>query len=799
VVALSARASAGRIPLLAILLSLAIPLVGTAIAGPIHDPFLERFRVGFYRDLDDLELAGAWPGDLLTPSSLDSAWVARARHLCSGPSLHRADDLLNWRFVVPALGTATAADAWHRERAELLAALAAGQPPPPGWLEAPPGDPWLKDVVAHAALTAHAAGHPGRAIAFFEEGLAKKAVLGLTTEEIFIWNLRVLKLRGDTGRSVAPDPRPWPSLADLGPYDVRSGWTLWVAHRQARRLPVLPAAAADEDLGRLLLRVGVAEIEAAELRTVGFPDEVAAGLGGVLLPVDELGTHFDHYPTPPRDPEFQSAWVRGQRRWRRAETGHYEALARRVDLTPDLRADLWRRASEIHLIQGRWDPGIADLELALVTMRHQVAVGTARRIREWCEQALVLAVAHGRRDEAGRILVLARDELPEPAEARFLTTIDPWLESLGGRGSEPAMVDAVDAARYRVRNAGSPPVATGAEAARLPARRDLTARLWEIWARWGVGLAEIEGATDPGTRGYVATLRRLAWREPGRERLAAACAAVGHRLGGAGLAEQLAGWLLTEDIYRTAGGAARPMRSPVPRFERSLRRGGNNRRLLDRHALLGFALAAGDARGMVAVAINLRLAGDISRQERRLFLFPLPAPGPVADALAATPVETALLLAVARNESLFEPAARSRAGALGWVQIMPFHFRQRGLAGDGAAHWSQPARSLAVGGALLAENLARYDGDPYRSLAAYNAGPGAVKRWTRQLGGVTDPTIFMVWIGYPETRSYVEKVLVDREIYRTLLGESGVADPAGGGNDRAPGGGSVPAATGSAR
>jgi soluble lytic murein transglycosylase len=185
------------------------------------------------------------------------------------------------------------------------------------------------------------------------------------------------------------------------------------------------------------------------------------------------------------------------------------------------------------------------------------------------------------------------------------------------------------------------------------------------------------------------------------------------------------------------------------------------------HAALGFALATGDMRGILALAYEIPGSG-LTQEEKRRFLYPLPAEGPIQQAILAAKTEPALILAVARNESLFEPAVRSRAGALGWMQIMPFHFQDRG-AKPGHEHWAMPAVSIGKGDQLLEENRRRYDGDPYLTLAAYNAGPGAADRWLRQLGGEATPEIYLAWIGYTETRRYVEKVLIDREIYDWIL------------------------------
>jgi soluble lytic murein transglycosylase len=101
---------------------------------------------------------------------------------------------------------------------------------------------------------------------------------------------------------------------------------------------------------------------------------------------------------------------------------------------------------------------------------------------------------------------------------------------------------------------------------------------------------------------------------------------------------------------------------------------------------------------------------------------------------------------------------------------MPFNYPERGLNGD-VPVWRQATTSLGRGCEVLGADLRRYGGDPYRAVASYNAGPGAVARWQRQLGGARDRDLFLAWIGYPETRQYVEKVLIDREIYAWILSE----------------------------
>ncbi len=116
--------------------------------------------------------------------------------------------------------------------------------------------------------------------------------------------------------------------------------------------------------------------------------------------------------------------------------------------------------------------------------------------------------------------------------------------------------------------------------------------------------------------------------------------------------------------------------------------------------------------------------------------------GAEIDAAAAKHgVDPALLRALVRQESGFDPAARSPAGATGLTQLMP------GTAASlGVTDATDPAQALDGGARYLRQQLDRFGGDERLALAAYNAGPGAVARH----GGVPP---------YAETQQYVERVL----------------------------------------
>jgi transglycosylase-like protein with SLT domain len=112
----------------------------------------------------------------------------------------------------------------------------------------------------------------------------------------------------------------------------------------------------------------------------------------------------------------------------------------------------------------------------------------------------------------------------------------------------------------------------------------------------------------------------------------------------------------------------------------------------------------------------------------------------VRDASARHNLDPALVKAVIGVESNWNPAAVSRKGALGLMQLIP---TTAGQLGVGNAF--DPAQNVEGGATYLRSLLDRYHGDLELTLAAYNAGPGAVER----SGGV--PNI-------RETRSYVQKV-----------------------------------------
>jgi soluble lytic murein transglycosylase-like protein len=120
----------------------------------------------------------------------------------------------------------------------------------------------------------------------------------------------------------------------------------------------------------------------------------------------------------------------------------------------------------------------------------------------------------------------------------------------------------------------------------------------------------------------------------------------------------------------------------------------------------------------------------------------------ISAAAAKHGVDPALLAGLVRQESNFNPNAKSPAGASGLTQLMPGT-----AAGLGVSDPTDPLQALDGGAKYLSQQLKAFDGDVARALAAYNAGPGAVQRF----GGVPP---------YAETQNYVRKVQAYAAQYR---------------------------------
>jgi soluble lytic murein transglycosylase-like protein/TolA-binding protein len=153
------------------------------------------------------------------------------------------------------------------------------------------------------------------------------------------------------------------------------------------------------------------------------------------------------------------------------------------------------------------------------------------------------------------------------------------------------------------------------------------------------------------------------------------------------------------------------------------------------------------------------------------FCYPLAFWGVVERESANRSLDAYLVAALIRQESLFDPDARSPANALGLMQIVPTTGErlaaESGRMGFQSERLFDPAENIALGTLYLRELLGRYDGNLSRVLAAYNAGEAAVDKWLRRYPDVQDDE-FVESISYRETRAYVKRVLANRRLYRAV-------------------------------
>ncbi|WP_293904102.1 lytic transglycosylase domain-containing protein [Phenylobacterium sp.] len=137
-------------------------------------------------------------------------------------------------------------------------------------------------------------------------------------------------------------------------------------------------------------------------------------------------------------------------------------------------------------------------------------------------------------------------------------------------------------------------------------------------------------------------------------------------------------------------------------------------------------------------------------------------------------IDRALVYAIVRQESAFNPGAVSHAGAFGLMQVLP---ASATLATGDKRYRARPktlldpATNLRVGQDYLAYLMDRGVGsDLLRTVAAYNAGPGAVLK-TIGMVGDQDPLLLMECLPALETREYVEKVMAAYWTYKHMFGE----------------------------
>ena len=153
--------------------------------------------------------------------------------------------------------------------------------------------------------------------------------------------------------------------------------------------------------------------------------------------------------------------------------------------------------------------------------------------------------------------------------------------------------------------------------------------------------------------------------------------------------------------------------------------------------------------------------------------FPMPYQETFDHYASVQKVPSTELMAIARRESAFFPAARSPVGARGLMQIMPATGKQvaRSL---GRPHQRSDLydvdHNVLLGSAYYKQLLDRYDGNRVFAITAYNAGPHRVDQWRNKAGETVPLEIWVATIPFRETRNYVQAVLSYNVVFHHLLG-----------------------------
>jgi soluble lytic murein transglycosylase len=138
--------------------------------------------------------------------------------------------------------------------------------------------------------------------------------------------------------------------------------------------------------------------------------------------------------------------------------------------------------------------------------------------------------------------------------------------------------------------------------------------------------------------------------------------------------------------------------------------------------------------------------------------------------------EPALVLAITRQESSFDPSVRSGAGARGMMQLMPatakILARRIGVSYS-PSQLDEPEYNMRLGASFLGQLVSQFSGSYIMAAAGYNAGPGRPTQWTQfcgdPRGGSTDPLDYIECIPFSETRNYVMRVMENMQVYRAKL------------------------------
>jgi soluble lytic murein transglycosylase len=157
---------------------------------------------------------------------------------------------------------------------------------------------------------------------------------------------------------------------------------------------------------------------------------------------------------------------------------------------------------------------------------------------------------------------------------------------------------------------------------------------------------------------------------------------------------------------------------------------------------------------------------------------------PIAHTKAAknAPIEAALIYSIIRQESGFNQYTISTAKAHGLMQLKEAAACDTAKSLNHQCHIKKltlvPEYNIMLGSNYLKEMLQRFEGSYLLTIAAYNAGPNTIPKWIDRFGDPRDLKNlwqiidWMELIPYSQTRNYVQRVLENIQVYRTILNKN---------------------------
>lgn len=155
-------------------------------------------------------------------------------------------------------------------------------------------------------------------------------------------------------------------------------------------------------------------------------------------------------------------------------------------------------------------------------------------------------------------------------------------------------------------------------------------------------------------------------------------------------------------------------------------------------------------------------------------LYPKPYFEQLAKSLKGQEIDPLVVLSLIRQESVFNPQARSRVGARGLMQLMPATAK-RFRRGVRDTHLTTPKINMEIGTKYIQQLLKRYQNNLVFMLASYNAGENRVERWKNQYFK-DDMLSSIESIPFLETRNYVKLIFRNLYFYKILEGKKDISD-----------------------